>query len=146
MHAYSTLGAAVPLSKDPVQVSPGCILASQGPLDIHHLLPIDCLLQSEWLVCSLFLTSTNGLFETLGWSNGHALRKTSSLLWVGHDVSLVSLVSELGCSVWIVSCENLVSPLWLLELLSLSVGDKDGSFGFLALSVIKLQGGVLLWI
>jgi len=52
-------------------------------------------------------------------------------------------MGHLGSSVGIVSSKDLVSPLGLLKLLDLFVGDKDGCLGFLTLSVIELDSSLI---
>ncbi len=90
------------------------------------------------------MSATDSLFKSLSRAISDILRESSGLVRVGSDVSFGDLVRHLGCRVGVVTCEDLVSPLGLLKLLNFAVGDEDGSLGLLTLSVIELEGCLLL--
>ena len=146
LHTDTTLGSAVPLGEYTVKVRARGILASEGPLYVHHSPLIHSLLKSERFVSRLLLSAPDGLLEALRRTYAHRLGHTPSLVWVHGHIALPSLEGSLGSRVGIISREDLVSPLGFFKVLRLLIGDKYGCLWLLALSVIELKGCVTLWI
>ena len=146
MHTDTTLGTAVPLGEYAVKVRARGILASEGPLYVHHGLLIHSFLKGERFVSRLLLSAPDGLLEALCRPYTHRLRHAPSLVRVHGHIALPSLEGSLGSRVRIISREDLVSPLGFFKVLSLLIGDQNGCLCLLALSVIELEGCVTLWI
>ena len=144
LHTDTTLGSAVPLREYAVKVRARGILASKGPLDVHHGLLIHGFLKGERFVSRLLLSAPDGLLEALCRPYAHRLRHASSLVWVHGHIALTSLEGSLGSRVGIISREDLVSPLGFFKVLCLLIGDKNGCLRLLALSVIELEGCLAL--
>ena len=122
-NADSALGTTVPLRENAVKISSRGVLASKSSPDIHDSLLIDSFLESQWLVCSLLLPALDSFLETLSWAVSNILRKTTALIRVSKDVSLIGLGRQLSGGVRVISSEDLISPFGLLKILSLFVCD-----------------------
>ena len=146
LHTDTALGSTVPLGEYAVKVRARGILASKGPLYIHHGLLIHSFLEGERFVSRLLLSAPDGLLEALCRPYTHRLRHAPSLVRVHGHIALPSLEGSLGSRVRIISREDLVSPLGFFKVLSLLIGDQNRCLCFLALSVIELEGCVTLWI
>lgn len=142
LHADATLVPAIPLVENAVQVRPRGVLPSQSTSDVHHMLLVDRFLECQGLICSILLSLEDGLFEPLGRTVASCQGETSSLVRVHCNVSLVGLIDRFGSGPCVVSCEDLVGPLGVLQLGRFLVRHEDGCLRTFALSVIKLQLGV----
>ena len=144
LNADSTLISTVPLVEDPVQVRSRGILSPQCASNVHHMLLIDRFIESKRLISSLLLSPQNCFFHSLSRADTSTLRHSASLVWVGGHIALVGLSSQLCSGPGVVAGEDIVCPLLLLELRRLFVCNEHRGLWFLALSVIKLQGCILL--
>jgi len=108
------------------------------------VLLVDRFIESKRLISSLLLPPQNRLFHSLGRADTSTLRHSASLVWVGGHIALVSLTSQLCSGPGVVAGEDIVCPLIVLELRRLFVCNKHRGLWFLPLSVIELQGSILL--
>lgn len=140
----AALSATVPLSEDAVQVGPRCVLAPQGPSDVHNLFLVDHFVKCQGLVCRRLLPAPDLSLEFLGRANCNALGQTASLVWVGDEVTLASFIGHLRRRRSVVSSENLVCPLGVLQLLSLPICHEHRCLRLLSLSVIEIKSRLVL--
>lgn len=136
---------SIPLVKNPVQIGSWSVLAPQSSSDIFNISLVNLTRQRIGQIFGLFQ------FHLLGQALLDCkFSRFNSLVLFGVDavVTLARIHWQSSSGFVVVSSENLIGPLFFLELLNFSIGNQHWGLRFFAMSVVKRDSWVLtsIWL